>query len=80
MKDLDMNRVIAWGLVIMGILSVGGWIAFAMLTGLSSGTEIPIAISSGLIGVLTGKNLPQTQNRKELSTVNQNIDIHRQKI
>lgn len=65
MINLDMNRVIAWGLVIMGILSVGGWIAFAMLTGLSSGTEIPIAISSGLIGVLTGKHLPQNLTKKE---------------
>ena len=61
MKDLDMNRIIAWGLIIMGILSVGGWIAFAVLSGTSSGTEIPIAISSGLIGVLTGKNLPKDE-------------------
>ena len=58
MKSLDMNKIIAWGLVIMGILSIAGWIANSMLNGSSNGTEIPIAIASGLTGVLTGKNLP----------------------
>ena len=49
----------------MGILSVGGWIAFAVLSGTSSGTEIPIAISSGLIGVLTGKNLSKDEKKED---------------
>ena len=65
MNNLDMNRIIAWGLIIMGILSVGGWIAFAVLSGTSSGTEIPIAISSGLIGVLTGKNLSKDEKKED---------------
>lgn len=61
LRDMDMNKVIAWGLVIMGILSIVGWIAYSIINGSSSGTEIPIAITSGLTGVLTGKNL----SRKE---------------
>lgn len=64
MKDMDMNTVISWGLVIMGIMSVGGWIAYSIHTGTSGGTEIPIAISSGLTGVLTGKNMAQNKQSK----------------
>ena len=59
MKNIDMNTVISWGLVIMGVLSVGGWIWISLQTGTSSGTEVPIAIISGLTGVLTGKNIAQ---------------------
>lgn len=59
MKNMDMNTVISWGLVVMGVLSVAGWIAYSIHTGTSGGTEIPIAISSGLVGVLTGKNVAQ---------------------
>ena len=57
MKDLEMNKIIAWGLIVMGIMSIGGWIAHSILAGTSTGTEIPLSISSGLLGVLTGKNL-----------------------
>jgi hypothetical protein len=56
---MDMNSVIAWGLVVMGILAVSGWIALSYKTGTSTGTEIPIAITSGLVGVLTGKNMAE---------------------
>ena len=56
MKDWDMNQIIAWGLVIMGVLSIAGWVAYSIITRSSAGTEIPIAIVSGLGGVLTGKN------------------------
>ena len=62
MKQFDMNIVISWGLVVMGVLSVGGWIAYTIYTGTSGGTEIPIAISSGLTGVLTGKNIAQNKS------------------
>ena len=64
MKRLDMNTVISWGLVVMGVLSVAGWIAYSIHTGTSGGTEIPIAISSGLVGVLTGKNVAQPSQSK----------------
>lgn len=57
MKSLDMNTIISWGLVVMGTCSVVGWIIISMQTGTSSGTEVPISIISGLVGVLTGKNL-----------------------
>ena len=59
MKNIDMNTVISWGLVFMGVMSVGGWIWISLQTGTSSGTEVPIAIISGLTGVLTGKNIAQ---------------------
>lgn len=64
MKNMDMNTVISWGLVVMGVLSVAGWIAYSIHTGTSGGTEIPIAISSGLVGVLTGKNVAQHEFSK----------------
>ena len=48
MKRMDINTVISWGLVIMGIIAVIGWIILSIKTGTSSGTEIPIAIISGL--------------------------------
>ena len=65
MKNWDMNRIIALGLVVMGTISIGGWIAYSILTGSSNGTELPIAIASGLNGVLTGKNLPTTSKERD---------------
>ena len=61
MKNMDTNTVISWGLAIMGMFAVIGWIVISIKTGTSSGTEVPISIISGLTGVLTGKNLAQTQ-------------------
>ena len=62
---MDMNTVISWGLSAMGIIAVGGWIAISICTGTSSGTEVPIAIISGLTGVLTGKNIAENKMMKE---------------
>lgn len=62
---MDTNRIISVGLVIMGIIAVTGWLAISWKTGTSTGTEIPIGIISGLVGVLTGKGLaekPQNQS------------------
>lgn len=56
---MDTNTVISWGLVVMGNLSVVGWIAISILTGTNNGTEIPLSIASGLVGVLTGKKLAE---------------------
>ena len=50
MKDMDMNTVISWGLVFMGVIAVAGWIAISIITGTNNGTEIPLSISSGLVG------------------------------
>lgn len=61
----DVNTVISSGLVVMGVMSVGGWIALSMRTGTSSGTEIPIAIISGLVGVLTGKHMAESQYKSK---------------
>ena len=56
---MDTNTVISWGLVVMGNLSVVGWIAISILTGTNNGTESPLSIASGLVGVLTGKKLAE---------------------
>ena len=50
----------------MGIIAVAGWLVISWKTGTSTGTEIPIGIISGLVGVLTGKGLaekPQNQSQ-----------------
>ena len=60
---MDMNTVISWGLSAMGIIAVIGWIFISIRTGTSSGTEVPIAIISGLTGVLTGKNIAENKLR-----------------
>lgn len=59
----DTNRIISFGLVVMGIISVVGWLAISWKTGTSTGTEIPIGIISGLVGVLTGKGLAEKQGQ-----------------
>lgn len=46
------DKIVAVGLVIMGILSISGYIGYALYTGNSNGTEIPMAIVSGLTGFL----------------------------
>lgn len=71
----DTNRIISVGLVAMGTISVAGWLAISLKTGTSTGTEIPIGIISGLVGVLTGKGLaeskPQSQTAETLGKVSQ---------
>ena len=70
MKSMDMNIIISWGLVIMGVIAVIGWIILSYKSGTSSGTEIPIAIVSGLGGVLTGKNMAEkAQQSKTAETL-----------
>ena len=59
----DTNRIISLGLVLMGIIAVSGWLAISWKTGTSTGTEIPIGIISGLVGVLTGKGLAEKQSQ-----------------
>lgn len=48
----SVDKIVAVGLVIMGIISISGYIAYALFTGNSNGTEIPMAIVSGLTGFL----------------------------
>lgn len=55
----DTNKIIAVGLVVMGVIAVAGWLVISYKTGTSTGTEIPIGIISGLTGVLTGKKLAE---------------------
>ena len=56
MKNWEMDIIIAWGLTAMGVISIIGWIAYSIKTGNSNGTEIPMAIVSGLTGALAGRN------------------------
>jgi len=66
----DTNRIISLGLVIMGVISVVGWLAISWKTGTSTGTEIPIGIISGLVGVLTGKGMAErVQQSKTAETL-----------
>ena len=61
----DTNKIISVGLVVMGVVAVLGWLAISWKTGTNTGTEIPIGIISGLVGVLTGKGLSErTQQSK----------------
>lgn len=63
MKNLETNTVISWGLVVAVNLSIGGWIAISIITGTNNGTEIPLSIASGLVGVLTGKKLAEVAKK-----------------
>lgn len=63
MRKLDINTVIACGLVAMGVIAVVGWLVLSYKAGASTGTEIPIGVISGLTGVLTGKKLAETQSK-----------------
>ena len=63
----DTNKIISFGLVVMGIIAVAGWLAISWKTGTSTGTEIPIGIISGLVGVLTGKGLAETKAQQTQS-------------
>lgn len=60
----DTNRIISLGLVIMGVIAVAGWLAISWKTGTSTGTEIPIGIISGLVGVLTGKGMAESKGQQ----------------
>ena len=55
----DTNKIIAVGLVVMGVIAVTVWGIISYQTGTSTGTEIPIGIISGLAGVLTSKKLAE---------------------
>ena len=55
----DTNKIIAVGLVVMGVIAVVIWGIISYQTGTSTGTEIPIGIISGLTGVLTGKKMAE---------------------
>ena len=61
----DTNRIISLGLVVMGVISVCGWLAISWKTGTSTGTEIPIGIISGLVGVLTGKGMAEREQQSK---------------
>ena len=65
MRGWDTDIIISFGLVIMGIAAVIGWIWLSIKTGTSSGTEIPIGIISGLTGVLTGKKLAEAKQNQQ---------------
>jgi len=55
------DKIVAVGLVIMGLISISGYIAYALYTGNSNGSEIPMAIVSGLTGFLGRGALPHEE-------------------
>lgn len=61
MTKWSTDKIVALGLVIMGVLSISGYIAYALYTGNSNGTEIPMAIVSGLTGFLGRGALPHEE-------------------
>lgn len=46
------DKIVACGLVLMGVIAVSGTIAHQILTGTATGSEVPMAIVSGLTGFL----------------------------
>lgn len=46
------DKIVACGLVIMGVIAVTGTIAHQILSGTATGSEVPMAIVSGLTGFL----------------------------
>ena len=52
MASWSVDKIVAVGLVAMGGLSILGYIAHIITTGNSNGTEIPMAIVSGLTGYI----------------------------
>lgn len=66
MKNLDVNIFISLVLGIMGLTAVIIWGLISYKAGTSSGTELPLSISSTLGGVLTGKGISDLQHHREL--------------
>ena len=64
----DTNRIIATGLVVMGVMAVIIWGLISYKTGTSTGTEIPIGIISALAGVLTGKKMAEYEMGQQSKT------------
>lgn len=64
----DTNKIIAMGLVVMGVMAVIIWGLISYKTGTSTGTEIPIGIISALAGVLTGKKMAEYEMGQQSKT------------
>lgn len=64
MKEWSVDKIVAVGLVGMGGLSIIGYIAHIILTGNSNGTEIPMAIVSGLTGYIGRGAVQSIQQQK----------------
>lgn len=83
MKSWSVDKIVAVGLVGMGVLSIIGYIAHIIMTGNSNGTEIPMAIVSGLTGYI-GRGAVQSvahegQSQSQVSqTLGQVAEVARQ--
>jgi hypothetical protein len=67
------DKIVACGLVIMGIIAVGGTIAHQIMSGTATGSEVPMAIVSGLTGFLGRGALSSDTKVKEVPS-NKNIE------
>lgn len=61
MTKWSTDKIVAVGLVVMGMMSISGYIAYTLYTGNSNGSEIPMAIVSGLTGFLGRGALPHEE-------------------
>lgn len=52
--EISSEKIVTTGLVAMGCLSILGFIANLILTGQATGSEIPMAVISGLTGYIGG--------------------------
>lgn len=64
------DKIVACGLVIMGVIAVTGTIAHQIMSGTATGSEVPMAIVSGLTGflgrgALTGEVSKSTDSRPQ---------------
>ena len=62
-SEWTTDKIIAVGLVLMGLISIAGYIVYAIRAGTATGTEIPMAIVSGLTGYL-GRGAMQDRKAK----------------
>lgn len=69
------DKIVAFGLVVMGIIAVTGDITYKIMLGGTTGSEVPMAIVSGLTGFL-GRGL---LNSNELKNEVNNAVNDRQK-
>ena len=64
---MEINKIISIGLIAIGAISVIGWLILSWKAGQSIGTELPISVTAGLVGVLTGKGLAKPSNQSNES-------------
>jgi hypothetical protein len=68
------DKIVACGLVIMGVIAVTGTIAHQIISGTATGSEVPMAIVSGLTGFLGRGALTGEVNKSADSRPQQEVE------